>query len=143
MTPERLAELRTRPDLIDSDEVTRLLKCVDLLHETTAILKEHTTISIETQSTITEWANDTFGRAKSNLSIAARALQEMSELITKLSADDKHVHAYDELADVEIVLARLWENLQYDRQTEINRKMRINRGRTWNLDGNGHGQHVP
>ena len=43
MTPERLAELRARPDLIDSDEgeVTWLLKCVDLLHETTAILKEH------------------------------------------------------------------------------------------------------
>lgn len=97
----------------------------------------------ETQHSIAEWADDTFGPVKSNLSIAARALKEMSELITKLVSDDEHPDAPEELADVEIVLARLWETMSFDRQMMIDYKMKINRAREWTLDGNGHGQHVP
>lgn len=43
MTPERLAELRQRPDLIDADEgeVHWFLECVDLLRDAAALLKEH------------------------------------------------------------------------------------------------------
>lgn len=96
----------------------------------------------ETQESITAWADETFGIPETNLSVAKRAMKELKELITCLEQDDQHPKAKVEIADVDIVLARLAERLGADRQTEINLKMEINRKRKWVLDGNGHGQHV-
>lgn len=93
----------------------------------------------ETQESIGAWADETFGKPVSNLSIAARALSELLELVDKLTEDDNHPGAAEELADVRIVLVRLERN--FNIQDEIDRKMKINRAREWTLDGNGHGQH--
>lgn len=96
----------------------------------------------ETQSTITAWANATFGIPATNLSIVKRARRELDELQAKLEVDDKHPGAAEEVADVVIVLSRLVEYLGADLQSCIDAKMAKNRERRWTLDGNGHGQHV-
>jgi hypothetical protein len=85
---------------------------------------------IESQESITKWANETFGLSTSNMRVAARANEEMAQ------------KALDECADVFIVLCRVVSNLGGDFQELIDRKMEINRARTWNLDGSGHGYHV-
>ncbi len=95
----------------------------------------------ENQKTVSEWAQSTFGPIKSNLCIATRALQEMAELCVALAADDCHPKAAEEVADIFIVLYRLMERLGVNVQTAVNEKMKINRARTWVLDGNGQWQH--
>jgi len=42
----------------------------------------------ETQETISQWAEETFGPVGSNASVAARANQEMSELLRALTSND-------------------------------------------------------
>lgn len=97
---------------------------------------------METQATICVFADETFGPATSNIRVAARANEEMAELLRALSADDNHPKAAEEIADVVIILYRLAQNLGTDLQTEIDRKMEINRNRTWKRDDTGHGYHV-
>lgn len=96
----------------------------------------------ETQESITQWANETFGPPASNMRVAARANEEMAELLRVLSVDDHHAKAAEEIADVVIVLSRLASNLSIDLQEEIDKKMSINRQREWKLDKTGHGYHV-
>lgn len=96
----------------------------------------------EDQYTISAWATATFGPVGSNLSVAVRANQEMAELMRALAIADTHPKAAEEVADIVIILYRLADRLGVDLHAEIDRKMAINRGRTWLLDGNGHGQHV-
>lgn len=96
----------------------------------------------ETSATIAAWADETFGPAQTNKSIWYRAAKESRELRRKLDADDNHGSAAEECADVVIVLARMVHRLGKDLQTEIDRKMAINRARKWALTGDGHGQHV-
>lgn len=96
----------------------------------------------ETQQTITAWANETFGTTSSNARVAARANEEMSELLRALTADDTHPKARVEIADIAIVLYRLATRLGADLHVEVDRKMAINRTRVWELDGTGHGYHV-
>lgn len=96
----------------------------------------------ETQQSISEWANATFGEPISNMSIARRAQKEMAELVTGLLADDRDPAASVEAADVIIVLMRLFERMGTTWQIEVDKKMAINRARQWVLDGNGHGSHV-
>ena len=95
----------------------------------------------ENQSSINEWISSTFGEAGSNISVAARANQEMAELIMKLAIDDNDSEAIEEVADVVIVLYRLVHRFDADLAEQIERKMGINRQRTWNV-ANGHGYHV-
>lgn len=95
----------------------------------------------ETQKTISDWANETFGPAQSNIRVAVRANEEMAELLRALSADDNHPKAAEEMADVVIVLTRLATSLHVDINAEINRKMATNRNRVWKKDGTGHGYH--
>jgi NTP pyrophosphatase (non-canonical NTP hydrolase) len=97
---------------------------------------------METQATICVFADETFGPATSNIRVAARANEEMAELLRALSTDDHHPKAAEEIADVVIILYRLARNLGTDLQTEIDRKMEINRNRTWKRDDTGHGYHV-
>lgn len=160
-------------------------------------------MSHETQKTITNWADETFGPVNNNFRVAARANEEMAELLRALSVGDEE-KAREEAADVVIVLARLATRLERklfpptwpehnskrptnyatlanndmswllmrlemdqnsidahgdiwnivslmhaicirlgtDLQTEIDKKMAVNRARTWKLDGSGHGYHV-
>jgi hypothetical protein len=96
----------------------------------------------ETQQSIAQWANETFGEPVSNLSIAKRAEREMSELLMSLEFSDRNTHSPVEGADVIIVLMRLFERMGTTWQAEVDKKMAINRARTWVLDGEGHGSHV-
>ena len=96
----------------------------------------------ENQKTISRWTNETFGPASSNARVAARANEEMAELLRALTADDRHPKAVEEAADVVIILYRLAERMGADLMAEIDRKMAINRARQWNVTTDGHGYHV-
>jgi Phosphoribosyl-ATP pyrophosphohydrolase. len=93
---------------------------------------------LETQKTISDWAESVFGPSSSNARVAARANEEMAELLRILTADDQNiVDAAEEIADVIIVLSRLATRMGIDLAYEIDRKMQINRKREWKLDGSG------
>jgi NTP pyrophosphatase (non-canonical NTP hydrolase) len=96
----------------------------------------------ETQATISQWADETFGTGGSNARAAARANEEMAELLRDLTSDDQSPKAGDEIADVFIVLYRVATKLGVDVQDAIEAKMILNRSRTWAKDGTGHGYHV-
>lgn len=96
----------------------------------------------ESEHSIATWADDTFGPATSNMRIAARANEEMSELLRALSVDDNNQKAAAEIADVVIILTRLARNLGTGIASEVCGKMEINRSRRWNKDNTGHGYHV-
>jgi hypothetical protein len=96
----------------------------------------------ETQATVSEWCEGVFGPASSNARVAARANEEMAELLRALTADDRHPKAAEEMADVVIIFYRLASRLGADLMAEVDRKMAVNRGREWRLDGSGHGYHV-
>ena len=57
---------------------------------------------IETQATICEWADATFGTPVSDASIAARALVEMAELVTACVNGEPAERIGVEIADVVI-----------------------------------------
>ena len=95
----------------------------------------------ENQQTISQWADATFGNAGSNIRVAARANEEMAELLRALSVDDNNKMAPEEIADVVIVLYRLADRMGIDLHGTIDLKMRVNRQRKWKRDGSGHGYH--
>ncbi|UFW79981.1 MazG-like family protein [Rhizobium sp. SU303] len=95
----------------------------------------------ETQATINEWISATFGEAGSNISVAARANKEMSELLMALAIDDNDPEAVVEAADIVIILFRLAHRFGADLLQEVDRKMAINRSRKWNV-AHGHGYHI-
>jgi hypothetical protein len=66
----------------------------------------------ETQESISLWAEETFGPVGSNARVAARANEEMAELLRALSTDDSNPKAAEEAADVVIVLCRLAHRLE-------------------------------
>lgn len=96
----------------------------------------------ETQQTISEWIEETFGPAGSNARVVARANEEMAELLRDVTIDDAHPKAAEEIADVFIVLYRVATRLGVDIHELIDRKMAVNRARRWKLDGSGCGYHV-
>jgi hypothetical protein len=96
----------------------------------------------ETQESICQWAEESFGSPSSRLSIAKRANMEMVELLDRLALDDNDSSGAEEAADIVIVLQRLFESYGTTQQEEVNKKMAINRGRKWIRSGTGHGQHV-
>lgn len=97
---------------------------------------------MEDQFTVSLWAEQTFGPASSNARVAARANEEMAELLRALTADDTNPKAAEEIADIYIVLCRLATRLGADLHEQVQRKMAINRLRQWNLTQDGHGYHV-
>lgn len=97
---------------------------------------------LECQHSISQWAEDTFGPVSSNARVAARANEEMAELLRALTCGDNNDKAASEIADVFIVLYRLADRLGADVHAEVDKKMKINRARKWTLDGTGHGRHV-
>lgn len=92
----------------------------------------------ENQKSISQWAEETFGPAGVN----ARMNDEVAELLSKLTSDDNHPDAGEEMADILIVLYRLADRMGYNLREEVNRKMAINRRREWVLDGTGHAHHA-
>jgi NTP pyrophosphatase (non-canonical NTP hydrolase) len=96
----------------------------------------------ETQVSISQWAEKTFGPAGSNARAVARANREMAELLEHVTADDAHPEAAEEVADIVIVLYRVATRLGVDLHERIDAKMARNRVRKWKLDGTGHGYHV-
>lgn len=97
---------------------------------------------LENQISVSNWANDTFGEAGSTARVAARANEEMAELLRALTTDDNHPKAAEEVADIVIILYRVATRLGVDLLEEIDKKMAINRARKWHLDNTGHGYHV-
>lgn len=97
---------------------------------------------METQKTISAWSQATFGDAGSNAVVAARALEEMAELLRALTHDDNSQLAAAEIADTVIVLYRLADRMGFDLHDEIDRKMAINRARRWEVGSDGIGYHV-
>lgn len=95
----------------------------------------------ENQQTISQWADQTFGKAHSVMRVATRANEEMAELLRALAAGDD-AKAADEVADVFIVLCRVAELLGFEIDSAVERKMFVNRKRVWKRDGTGHGYHV-
>lgn len=93
------------------------------------------------QRDVARWADVTFGPSPSNARIAARANEEMAELLRALTCDDNEPKAIEEAADVVIVLYRLVERMGGDLMQAIDAKMAVNRDRKWLVSG-GHGQHV-
>lgn len=96
----------------------------------------------ETQQSVSDWAQATFGPASTNARVAARANEEMAELLRHLTNDDTHPQAAAEIADIVIILYRLATRLGVDLGDEVDSKMTINRSRKWNMSDDGHGYHV-
>jgi len=125
----------------------------------------------ETSASISAWQDETFGPAtttydrvvrscrvmrvallrirhadltipRPNLSRAIRAAEELAELITLLVNDDADPKAPEECADVDIVLRGIDRFHGVERASTVDAKMAKNRARTWQVSGDGHGQHV-
>jgi NTP pyrophosphatase (non-canonical NTP hydrolase) len=100
------------------------------------------TVTKETQATVTQWIEDTFGPADSNARVLARANEEMAELLRSVTMDDRHPDIPEEMADVVIVMYRVATSLGVDLLAEVDKKMAVNRARKWDLDGSGCGYHT-
>lgn len=66
---------------------------------------------METQGTISDWAEATFGPAGSDLRVASRANEELAETIRAMAAKKSTAEVGLELADTMIVLCRLGSRL--------------------------------
>lgn len=126
----------------------------------------------ETSESIAAWQNETFGKAtttfsrisrssqaifsamakasgadlkvaRPNLSRAIRAAEELAELIEMLVIDDNDPGAPVEAVDTGICLEGIIAAHGQERSVVADTKMSINRTRTWQMTGDGHGQHVP
>ncbi len=97
---------------------------------------------VETQESISKWIKQTFGEARSNSRIVARANEEMAELLSYSTSNDNHEKIAEEIADIFIVLYEVATNVGVDIHKEVNQKMEVNRARKWKLDNTGCGQHI-
>lgn len=97
---------------------------------------------VETQVSISQWAEKTFGPGGTNAHAIARANREMADLLEHVTADDEHPEAAEEVADIVIVLYRVATRLGVDLHERIDAKMAQNRVRKWKPDRTGHGYHV-
>lgn len=95
----------------------------------------------ETQKTITDWAVATFGKAPSIAHILDRAEDEFFELKEAIANGNPEKIA-EEIADVRIVLCQISERLGYNEQAAVDAKMKINRARQWETNGDGTGKHI-
>ncbi|NVJ98581.1 MAG: DUF550 domain-containing protein [Alphaproteobacteria bacterium] len=95
----------------------------------------------ETQKTIADWAEETFGPVADQSILVARAAEELAELLEAIEAGDTP-EIGRETADVAILLYRLMELNGLDLGTEIDAKMAVNRSRQWRAKGDGTGGHV-
>jgi NTP pyrophosphatase (non-canonical NTP hydrolase) len=98
---------------------------------------------METQQTISEWANKVFGYPTAERSIK-RMLEEVEEL-KKVDIED-HNHSFNEVsnecADILITLYQVANTFGFDLHACVDHKMQINRARKWKIAGDGTGQHI-
>lgn len=95
----------------------------------------------ETQESIGAWVEQTFGPGTAKRH-ATRVGEEVVELIQVLFNEPGSEKAAAEAADVLIVLYAVASSLGVDLHEEVDKKMQINRGRKWRIDGDGCGYHV-
>lgn len=105
----------------------------------------------ETQETITEWADSTFGY-KHPAEVAARMSVEVAELVAGLATvantpveeiDPDTLEALRlEVADVNVMLSQVAEKLHVDIAAVTDFKMGVNRGRNWERTASGQFQHT-
>jgi len=95
-------------------------------------------VASETITTVTTWANEAFGQAEIGVQIE-RAKKEFIELLKLQEVDHDNAQLAEEAADVCICLYRVIGTLDPE---AINKKMKKNRARKWQVDGNGTAQHV-
>ena len=101
----------------------------------------------ETQASITQWADETFG-ACTLLRAVDRAFEEMQELHHEaLQYPCRSPEAYgrgisNECADILITLYRVASITGFDLHAAANAKMRVNRQRLWGVKGDGTGYHI-
>ncbi|MEX0300152.1 MAG: dATP/dGTP pyrophosphohydrolase domain-containing protein [Kordiimonas sp.] len=95
----------------------------------------------ETQKSVAEWAEQTFGPAKDHSVLVTRAISEMEELLEAVENNDT-AEIGKEAADVAILLWRLMEQNGLDLSQEIMKKMQENRTREWAPKGDGTGKHI-
>jgi len=96
---------------------------------------------MDTQHTVSQWAEETFGPATDPSVLVRRAENELQELAQAVTDGDTE-EIGKETADVVILLMRLLEQSQLSLSDEIDKKMRENRARTWIKKGDGTGSHV-
>lgn len=119
------------------------------------LIGETKSMSIESQRSIVDWADHTFGKVLDPLTSGSRAASEMKEFIGKLNealsdretsqAALPYIHFGElcsEAADIVICLYRMVDGMGADLGSEIDRKMAINRQRQWRSHGDGTGQHI-
>lgn len=96
---------------------------------------------METQKTVSAWAEDTFGPASDSSVLVIRAETELQELLEAVN-EGNISEIGKETADVVILLMRLLEQNGLDLTDEINKKMLVNRARYWRPKGDGTGSHI-
>ncbi len=95
----------------------------------------------ETTATIATWSRLTFGDVPLRL-VAARANQEMAELLVEVNGQKRKEKLAEECADIVIVLCRIANSFGYDLWSQVEAKMTTNRRREWHIDPHTHlGQH--
>lgn len=94
----------------------------------------------ETPQSVVEWIDATFGNV-SRSRYATRANEEMAELLTAVTDGTTDEKIREECADVVICLMKVCAMHGGDLQSEINKKMAINRARKWKFDASGCGYH--
>jgi NTP pyrophosphatase (non-canonical NTP hydrolase) len=96
----------------------------------------------ETSKTIFEWGRDTFGPITDDNRVIERARLEFDELAEAVREGHSVDDIVAEAADVVILLSRLAGVHGRDLAEAVDRKMNINRSRTWVRNGDGTGCHV-
>ncbi len=102
---------------------------------------ENNNVRVETQQTMSDWAEATFGPVQDPKALWNRALLEMQELGEAVDHQDLS-EIGKEAADVMILLYRLASQFDLDLDAELDAKMAINRSRTWSSKGDGTGSHI-
>lgn len=122
---------------------------------------------MESQRSIADWRQSVFGKSDEPAAVLCRALVEFGELMELLVDDEASAalreaiqqcvfdvgwtddpiaidagEVADEMADVMIVLFGAADDWGIDLMKAVDRKMQINRRRTWDITGPGLGQHV-
>ena len=97
---------------------------------------------IESQKTVCDWADATFGHCTNIVSIE-RMLKEVDELKLAMKEDPDDFHKIsNECADILITLYRIADCYGFDLRSCVDHKMDINRHRKWKSNGDGTGQHI-
>lgn len=97
---------------------------------------------MENSATIAEWGDEAFGPVADLEALVDRAEREMAELREAIAQRRAREEIGLEAADIVILLHRLAGLLNMDLDQLVQRKMAVNRTRSWTRSGDGTGRHV-